>query len=176
MAAPEYVPVKPIDDVRTYASPPRRPDSWRADRPGDLGGGQPRGDHLGSPGPDQGYALTLVRQFDGQLELGKVLQDDAVAGCVAVAKKRASLFGRAPVVHDLRVAFTIWGFLDLIAPSELVALRERVFAEVANPHHYAELRRLVDAVPESVLRKTPKEIEVDHNAVWRDLIDTTRFA
>ena len=29
--------------------------------------------------------------------------------------KRASLFGRAPVVHDLTVAFTLWGFLDDVA-------------------------------------------------------------
>jgi len=57
MAAPEYVPVKPMDDVRAYESPPRRPDPWKAVRPGDLHGSQPRGDGLGSPGPDQGYAL-----------------------------------------------------------------------------------------------------------------------
>ena len=43
-----------------------------------------------------------------------------------LALKRASLFGRAPVVHDLEVAFTIWGFLGA-APPELVALRRPLF-------------------------------------------------
>ena len=64
MAAPEYVPVKPMDDVRTYESPPRRPDPWLAQRPGDLKTGQPRGVHFGNPGPDQGYALVLARRLE----------------------------------------------------------------------------------------------------------------
>ena len=46
--------------------------------------------------------------------------DDAVSGCTAVALRRASLYGRAPVIHDLRIAFTIWGFLDAAPPAELV--------------------------------------------------------
>src|SRR4051794_14754374 len=137
MAVPEFVPVKPIDDVRDYESPPRRPDQWHADRPGDLGGAHPRGDRLGSPGPDQGYAIKLAREvFLPQLHLGAVSGDDAVAGCLGVALKRASLFGRAPVTHDLKVAFTVWGFLDAKPATELVRLRERLFAEVAHPHHY----------------------------------------
>ena len=50
-------------------------------------------------------------------------EKDALAGAVGVALKRASLFGRAPVVHDLTVALTIWGFLGE-APDDLVELRK----------------------------------------------------
>lgn len=172
MAAPEYVPVKPIDDVRDYESPPRRPDSWWAERPGDLEAGQPRGEHLGNQGPDQGYALKLARQvFAGQLKLGRVSERDAIAGCLGVALKRASLFGRAPVAHDWRVAFTLFGFLDDAPPADLVQLREEWFAEVAHPHHYREARRIVDAVPESTLRRTPEDVAAEHAVAWSSLLD-----
>ena len=91
-----------------------------ADRPAELADGQPAGPGLGYQGPDQGYALRLVRQFDGQLVLTNGEHaSDAEAGCVAVALRRASMFGRAPVIHDLTVAFTIWGFLSGADP-ELV--------------------------------------------------------
>src|SRR5947209_3423319 len=125
MAAPEFVPTKPTENVRTYGSPPRRPDSWRAERPGDLGGvGQPQGASYGYQGPDQGYALVLARHFDGQLHLApEEHPDDVSTGAVAVALKRASIFGRAPVVHDLRIAYTVWGFLDDAAAADLVVVR-----------------------------------------------------
>ncbi len=169
MAAPEYVPVAVNAPVRGYESPPRRSGSWRADRPGDLPEGQPRGDGFGHPGPDQGYALTLARRFEGRLTLTPGEHEkDALAGAVGVALKRASLFGRAPVVHDLTVALTIWGFLG-VAPSDLVELRRTMFQEVAHPHHYTEQRRLADLVPEAVLRWSPAQIAQAHAARWQDL-------
>ena len=172
MAAPEFVPVEPLTEVRTYESPPRRPDPWLADRPGDLVGRQPLGERLGVPGPDQGYALKLAdEQFRPRLILGDVSADDAIAGCLGIALKRASLFGRAPTAHDLRVAFTIWGFLDLSPAPELVGLREAWFAEVAHPYHYAEARRIVDAVDDDVLSRSHDQVEADYtSAGGRSLI------
>jgi hypothetical protein len=171
MAAPEYVPQPAIQHVRAYTSPPRRPGSWRALRPGDLGARQPRGDGLGSPGPDQGYVLLLARRFEDRLELTSGEQaGDVIGGCVGVALKRASLFGRAPVLPDLTVAFTVWGYLGE-APDDLVELRRHLFEEVANPHHYPEQRRIVDMVPESTLRLTPQQLAEAHQNDWRSLLD-----
>jgi len=172
MAAPEFVPVSPLAEVRTYESPPRRPDQWRAERPGDLDAGQPRGDGFGVPGPDQGYALKVANEvFKPQLKVGKLHAEDAITGCLGVALKRAALFGRAPVAHDWKVAFTVWGFLDDgDPPAELVALREQWFAEVGHPHHYAETRRIVDAAPESTLRLPPPQVEAAHRSDWRSLL------
>ena len=172
MAAPEYVPVDANVPVRGYESPPRRPQSWRAERPGDLADGQPRGDGFGNPGPDQGYVLTLTRRFEGKLTLtAGEHEKDALAGAVGVALKRASLFGRAPVVHDLTVALTIWGFLGA-APQELIDLRKPMFEEVAHPHHYQEQRQVADLVPDDVLRRTPQQITEAHRARWQDLLAT----
>jgi hypothetical protein len=172
MAAPEYVPAKPMDDVRAYVSPPRRPSPWRAQRPGDLNSGQPHGHRFGNQGPDQGYALALARHFEGKLVLDDDERfDDAVAGCLGVALKRASLLGRAPVIHDWTVAFTIWGFLDDDPPAELKALRKQLFAEVSHPNHYPEQRRIADAVPESVLRQSHADVADAHRRSWSSLID-----
>ena len=69
MAAPKYVPTLPTDAPRTYGSPDHVPDDWRPDRPGDLGGAQPRGPRLGTQGPDQGYALRLATLLEPALRL-----------------------------------------------------------------------------------------------------------
>lgn len=170
MAAPEYVPVDKSRPIRSYVSPPRRSESWLADRPGELRGGQPRGDRLGNQGPDQGYVLQLVRRFSGKLNLTSGEHErDALAGAAGIALKRASLFGRAPVVHDLTVALTIFGFLG-DAPAELVALRKGLFEEVWHPHHYAEQRRIADLVPGHVLRMSPQQVTEAHRSDWRSLL------
>jgi hypothetical protein len=169
MAAPEYVPVEALDTTRLYSAPPRVLGSWVTDRPAELHAGQERGARLGSPGPDQGFGLTLAERFRGRLALRPgEHEDDAMAGALAVALKRASLFGRAPVIHDLTVAFTLFGFLDGQADDELVALRRTYFEEAANPHHYVEQRRIADLVPESTLRLGPAEAEAGR---WKDLLD-----
>lgn len=177
MAAPEYVPIKPMDDVRTYESPPRRPGSWLATRPGDLRGENPQGDRFGRPGPDQGYALGLAKRLSDRLHLepGEKL-DDVIAGCVGVALKRASLLGRAPVIHDLTAAYTVWGYFDEKPDAELVALRKRAFDAAALPLHYTERHRIVAAVPDDVLRKLHTAIADDHDADWRSLLDVTALA
>lgn len=170
MAAPEHVPVDSTQLVRSYESPPWLPDQWHADRPGDLAAGQPRGPRLGNPGPDQGYLLTLAGRFTGQLTLTDGEHErDALAGAAAVALKRASLFGRAPVIHDLRIALTIFGFLG-DAPEDLVAFRKPLFEVVAHPHHYPEQRRIADLVPDDVLRQSPEQITAGHRRDWRALL------
>ena len=42
---------------------------WHADRPGDLVAGQPTGTLLGRPGPNIGYALTLVNRWKDRFRL-----------------------------------------------------------------------------------------------------------
>ncbi len=138
-----------------------------ADRPGDLAGAQPVGDRLGTPGPDAGYAIKLARTFSDRLKTGKLAESDVVAGCVAVAIKRSGLLGRGPVVHDLTAAFTLWGFLDDAPKSELVALREEVFPQVASSHHYAERREIVDLTSSEVLHRPHSLIIEDYKSDWR---------
>ena len=170
MGQPEFVPVPDRDRVHVTEGLPV-PGAWTADRPGDVKatGGQPRGPWLGSAGPDQGYALRLAAQLRDRIRLapGEHL-DDVVAGCVEVAMKRASLFGRAPVKADVEVALTLWGFLGGAPEPELVAFRGALFAGAA--HHYAERRAIVDHVPEATLRLSPAEVDARVGAGWRALL------
>ncbi|MET0144279.1 MAG: hypothetical protein ABW328_05775 [Ilumatobacteraceae bacterium] len=172
MAAPKYSPVRILDDPRSYASPDHVPAAWTGGRPADLDGRQPSGARLGFQGPDQGYALTLAARLRGdvQTQPGESV-DDAMSGCTAIALRRASMYGRAPVIHDLRIGFTIWGFLDATPPDALVALRRPLFEGVANSlHHYDERRALVDSVPDATLRMTPAEVATSYPTHWAALL------
>jgi len=154
MAAPDYVPVLPQDRPRRPEQlPPAR--HWWASRPGDFAQRrptQPRGRWFGTPGPDLGYALRLVHGFADRIRLqpGEDLED-AMAVVAGLAMRRAALFGRAPVVHDVRRALEIWGLLDEQPPAELVERRRRLFAGAA--HDYWIQRAAVEAVTEEELRR-----------------------
>ena len=140
MAQPEYVPVVARDRVRVSERLPT-PSSWVADRPAEVRGqgAQPVGPLLGSAGPDQGYALSLFKRL--QLTLGPVSEDDARAAIVAVAMKRSSLFGRAPVLKDLHVAAGLLGFVGG-TPAAVGGVSD----------DYVRLRQIVDGFAADQLR------------------------
>ena len=172
MAAPKFTP-PPVDApvTKAYSSPDHVPDAWEADRPGEIEGRQPAGESLGYQGPDQGYALLLAARLRPSLVLSDAEHaDDAVAGCTGIALRRASLYGRAPVIHDLRIAFTIWGFLDPAPPAELVSMRVARFEGAANPHHYDAVRAIADGVPDDTLRLTPDQVLSQYPSAWRSLL------
>ena len=156
---------------RYYRSPDVVPEVWLPDRPGVIDGPQPSGPLLGAPGPDQGYALTLAHRLSPDLRLQpRERLDDAIRGCVLIALRRASLYSRAPVVHDVKLAFTIWGFFDDDPPADLRERRAELFEGVGNVlHHYAEGRAIADRVPESTLRMTPEQAAAAYPARWREL-------
>jgi len=169
MGQPEFVPAADWDRVRVTEQMPAPP-PWVADRVAEVKprGTQPSGAMFGAIGPDQGYALRLAEGLKDRVRLAPGEQlDDVVAGCVAVAMKRASLFGRAPVLTDLEVAFGMWGYLDE-APEEFVAARRPVFAQVS--HHYGERRAIVDRVPTETLRLAPAEVRARVASDWRSLL------
>lgn len=167
MAQPEYVPLAAADSVRAAERLPQHR-GWRQDRPGEITRfGPPQGKLFGKPGPDQGYALTLAAGFGERLVLAQGEHaDHAISGCLGVALRRASMFGRAPVVHDLTLAFTLWGFLG-DASNELIEFRTPLFQ--AGSHDYAHGREIVDRVAESTLRLTPAQVAEKVGSDWRSL-------
>jgi hypothetical protein len=173
VAQPEYVLPVPHDRVRITERLPLA-QRWTPDRPGDTArqSVQPTGPQLGVAGPDQGYVLTLANRFTDRLVLGAGEKaEDAIAGCSGVALRRAALFGRAPIIYDLELAFTVWGFLAG-APQDLVDYRRPLFAEIS--HHYSDRRAVTDAVGESTLRMTPADVAGRlANGGWRSLLQAT---
>jgi hypothetical protein len=156
MTQPSFVPIAEADQVR----PARRlhvPEAWSPRRPAEIRVPiRPGGAGTGTPGPDQGFALRLARRFAGRLRLAEgEAAEDVMVGCSLLGARRAGMLGRAPSVHDLTVAFSLWGFLG-DAPAELVAARRRAFRSAS--HDYDVQRELVDRVPEALLRLTPAEV------------------
>lgn len=168
MAQPEFVPSPdPAELTLGERLPPAK--GWFPNRPGEVvtHGGQPEGPGFGAVGPDQGYALRLARAFTERLELvAGEHKNDVVAGCVAVGMRRAALFGRAPVIHDLDLAFSVWGFLGG-APTELLRLRPKVFEEASLD--YWTRRAISDSVTEAALRLIPSAARAAL-VNWRDLL------
>jgi hypothetical protein len=155
MTQPTFVPIAEADQVR----PARHlhvPGPWTASRPGEVVGPvQRRGRSVGTPGPDQGFALRLARRLGHELKLGEgESEHDVVTGVALIAAKRAALFGRAPCVYDVRFALSLWGFLDDARPDQRER-RRAAFSSVA--HDYVAQRQLVDSIPDEVLRLGPEE-------------------
>lgn len=169
MAVDPHVKPRLVDRPRSGTPmPPAR--GFRASRPGDVldEGGQPRGDLLGSPGPDLGYALLLAQRFRDRLRLGEhESADDAVTVGTAVAMRRCSIFGRAPTTIDVELGLTILGYLD-DAPDDLVEWRKHHVHGAS--HEYVEQRAVVDAVREEALRMTPAQVR-ERSGTWRELFD-----
>jgi hypothetical protein len=157
MAVDPYVPVAPEDAPRqSVPIPPAH--GWRATRPGDIDpavGVGCQGLLFGTPGPDSGYALALAQRFRERITVvSPETIGDAEAVAAGLAMRRAALFGRAPVICDLEVAFTLFGWLG-DPPQELVDWRR--FAVAGVEHDYARRVALIDAVPEDVLRRPAEE-------------------
>jgi hypothetical protein len=171
VAAPKHTPVNPVDRPRAYHSPDFVPSPWTNTRKASVTGRQPRAERLGHPGPDQGYILSLAERMRPRILVtaGESV-DDAIQGCIGIALRRASHYGRAPVIHDLDMALTIWGYFLEQPPVELVAVRAQLFAGVANVvHHYVEARHLVDMVPQSTIIMPLDTIRRATPISWRAL-------
>ena len=104
MGAPKFRPVPPTEFARAYRSPDHVPTGWTAERPGDVGGFQPRRPGLGSPGPDQGFALRIAERARQLLtqQPGAMVQDAEQAGTVdeqgrvAVSDEGQAVAGESP--------------------------------------------------------------------------------
>ncbi|MGH9283933.1 MAG: hypothetical protein ACRD0S_13475 [Acidimicrobiales bacterium] len=166
MAQPEYVPLQAGDRVRPAERLPAHA-GWQQRRPAELKSPElPTGHRFGSPGPDQGYGLTLAQRFHGRLELAPGEDEhDAIQGCVGVGLKRASMFCRAPVIFDMELAYTVYGYLG-DAPADLVEFRVPLIQGAG--HDYWVQRDVVDRVAESTLRATPEKVQASLKD-WRSL-------
>jgi len=140
---------------------------WVADRPGDLHAGQPRGDLLGVPGPNVGYALRLAHRVADRMVLAPHEHlDDATAVVGEVAMKRAASFGRAPVSDDVESAMLLLGYQGGCAP-DFAAWRADL---VHGAHHDYRVRRTIcDGIDLDVLREAPGAVVGRIESLRRDL-------
>ncbi len=130
--------------------------AWRADRPGDLVGGNPTGDLLGRPGPNVGFALTLAHRASDRMTLAAHEESgDALAVVAEVAMKRASSYGRGPTTGDVDLAMTLLGYRGDVDPGVLDLAGAR--ACTARTTSTARAGASSTRCPESVLRTPPTD-------------------
>jgi hypothetical protein len=171
MTQPKFAPVAESGEVReAYKLPVAH--EWVSHRPSDYKP-VPNATHrpnTGIPGPDQGYALHLAERFSDRLNLTDVEHsEDVLTGASMIGLRRASLYRRAPVSHDIELALHLFGYLEG-ATEELVEARERLLSGIS--HDYWQQRDVADLVPEATLRLTPalvrSRLESDPDS-WRIL-------
>lgn len=134
-----------IEDLPRSTPKPGPPRRWSPNRPGDLAAPEevPWGGAFGTPGPDTGYALVLLRKRHLDLLPGESRRD-AEAALAAVMAARGSRLGRAPMAADADAAEIILGF-GSVDPSR----RRPWTAGLA--HDPARVRQLVAAVDSEAL-------------------------
>lgn len=149
-----------MGDLPRPVAAPAAARRWSPRRPGELGSPEevPWGGMFGTPGPDTGYVLKLLREEELELAPGES-RADAVMALASLAGARASAVGRAPTGEDVRVAMTLLGFDDSMASHIREGLAERRPHWVANvAHDSKKLYELVGAVDVAVLRTSPQEV------------------
>lgn len=126
-----------FEDLPRHTPKPAPPRRWSPDRPGELTGPDevPWGGAFGTPGPDIGFAVRIVRRMD--LPGRPDQRSDVEAVVVTVMAARASALGRAPTRNDAELA------LDLLDVSSdgIAAMRGA-----------AHDRRIAVAIVESIPR------------------------
>jgi len=158
MTQPKFAPVAESGEVREAYKLPIASE-WISHRPSDYKAAPhaPHRPNTGIPGPDQGYGLHLAERFGDRLEISEVEhRSDVLTGAAMIGLRRAALYGRAPVSHDIELALRLFGYLEGEQPEDLVRARERLFAGIA--HDYWQQRDVADLVPESTLRLTPAQV------------------
>ena len=137
---------RPVPDT----DPPRR---WRPTRPGVIVSPDqmPWGGAFGTPGPDTGWALKLVRAADLPERT-----DGLEFVLAALMGARASHFGRAPVPEDLEVAKILAGLGNGLPP-DLIERRERWVESTA--HEPSPGRLAVSEIEPELLALKPGEIK-----------------
>jgi hypothetical protein len=161
MATDPYVPSKLENQSRQLpnlapgvAVPPAQ--RWQADRPGEFDPTASSGRLMGSPGPNIGYAVTLANRAASRVNLADHEHlEDALAVIAAIAMRRASMIGRAPVMPDIDFAIVLLGY-DTPAKADLFEWRREVVSHAG--HEYIVRRGIVDAIPSELLRLSPAEL------------------
>jgi len=130
-----------LADLPRATAKPAAPGRWRPHRPGEITSpdAMPWGGLFGTPGPDTGYALRLLR--GRALPGGDEHRADVEAAILAIVSARGSALGRAPVPQDIDLVIDLLGLGD---PDRLAALD-------GIAHDHARLRGLVEAAPREVL-------------------------
>lgn len=128
-----------VEDLPRATPKPAPARRWTPTRPGEVGSPaeMPWGGAFGTPGPDIGYAIRIVR------ERGLPGGVDVETAVVAVMAARASAVGRAPTATDVDVALELLGLPSQAAVDALDGIA----------HDSKRLRALLADIPREQLTR-----------------------
>ncbi len=171
MSQPKFAPIAQGAEIRPHYRL-EIPKPWEFSRPAELARDYNLAYRpgMGDAGPDQGFAIKLANRVSGKLVFAEgETAKDVLSGLTALALRRASLYGRAPVITDIILAAKLFGYLEE-SRKELIDYRRKLFFGVSHDH-YKE-RNLVASVPERAMMATP-DTAVDILSQVQDLSSIT---
>lgn len=144
-----------MEDLPRPTESPDPPRRWTPRRPGEIDGPDDVawGGMFGTPGPDTGFALRILRTRPLLEDLGHE-RPEVEAAIAALMGARASRFGRAPTIEDAEVAEMVLG---LGFPDEALAAHRKAWVAGLG-HDPAKLQRLVGTVDLEVLMAAPGDL------------------
>jgi len=154
MAQQPNIELDPSDRPRAVPSPATARRWSPADRPGVITSPseKPTGDGFGHPGPDAGWAITLIRRakLDG-------VSEEFEAVLAALMGARASANGRAPTQGDLAAALAMCGEGDGY-PDHITERRERWTRAIS--HDTPVGKTALSEIDHELLLDSPERIRV----------------
>ncbi|HEY5890077.1 MAG TPA: hypothetical protein VIW94_05205 [Acidimicrobiia bacterium] len=139
-------------DLPRKVAEPAPPQRWRPTKVGLVTAPdeKPTGGSFGNTGPDPGWALRLISEFD-------LLSDNPNLKSVVtgLTMARAAALGRAAVLGDIEVALILCG-QDASSPQWVLDRRER-WLEAA-PHDRRPGQTAVADVDRNLLVRTPDQV------------------
>ncbi|MFN8104609.1 MAG: hypothetical protein U0U69_09125 [Acidimicrobiia bacterium] len=167
MTTKPYVPPDRDTEYRPDQLPPARP--WYPHRPAETSA-DPDAATFGAVGPDMGYARALLGRFRGRLVPGGCNRDDLLEAGAAVAMRRATISGRAPVPEDLEVAFLLLGALDGV-PGDWSRAGAKVAEHVDGVRYKASgAARLAASIPADWLLRKPGGVRAQLLQIGPDVL------
>jgi hypothetical protein len=131
---------------------------WVAGRPGDeaIAPVVPEGEYYGHPGPSIGFAMTLVnRQWDNIVLVDHEHRHDVEPLLAEIAMRRASFYGRAPIIDDVKLAIKILSY-DAAPTQGEEKWRPHLVHDCGHNEH--RRRAIVNSIPEEIIEGQQDDI------------------
>lgn len=145
------------------------PKSWKASRPGYVGLAKRKETDmlLGNAGPNVGYAMKLSHRQSGEFFLVDHENRHDVEILIAeIAMRRASNFGRAPMIDDIHFATHLLGYDDTPTQGE-----EKWRPALVNGCGHNEHRRriIVNSIPQPIIEGEKGQLHEAISGWWEKL-------
>lgn len=174
MSTQDFVSPKRIDEPRHEQNMPEGvdtpiPDAWTPARPGDsLDDSRSESEHLlGNAGPNVGYALSLIaHQRDNIVLAAHEHAHDVEPLLGEIAMRRASHFGRAPMMGDVTFAMKLLSY-DVEPTQGEEKWRPRLVHDCGHNEH--RRRIIVNSIPEEIVEGSHVDVKAAISGWWEKL-------